>query len=47
MMGLRTAGDLVPRGERAFMMASDRLAMEDLAVPPKLSNFVKEEGTNG
>lgn len=47
MMGLRTMNDLIPRGERAFMMASDRIAVEDLAVPVKVSNFVGKEGGNG
>ena len=44
-MGLRTANDLIPNGERAFMKASDIKAMNDGYVQLKACNFGgKEDG---
>lgn len=45
-MGLRTPNDPVPEGERAFMLASTRYALEEGDVPIKLKNFSskKKEG---
>ena len=42
-MGLRTATDPIPEGERIFMMASDIKALEDGDVPVKVRNFGKKE----
>lgn len=43
-MGLRTANDLIPEGERAFMRASDMKATEDGYVSVKVCNFGSGEG---
>lgn len=42
-MGIRTVSDPVTRGERAFMMASDLIAIEKGYVPVKVSNFANRE----
>lgn len=38
-MGLRTRNDIVPAGERAFMLASIKKALVDGDVPVKVRNF--------
>ena len=43
LLGLRTGNEPVTPGERAFMMASDLLAIEDGFVPVKVSNFAGKE----
>ena len=43
LLGLRTVSDPVTPGERAFMMASDLIAIEDGFVPVKVSNFAGKE----
>ncbi len=47
LMGLRTHNDKMPKGERAFIMASNRLALEHLDVPVKVNNLVKKEDGDG
>lgn len=46
-MGLRTANDPVPHGERAFMLASIKKALKDGDVPVSVRSFSKtnKEGT--
>lgn len=50
-MGLRTANDPIPEGERAFMLASTKKALMDGDTPVKVRNFSgnkpKEVATNG
>lgn len=41
-MGLCPAGEPVGPGARAFMMASDRKAMEEGDLPVRLRNFQKK-----
>ena len=41
VMGLRTANDLIPPGERDFMIASTQKAMEEGMVPVTVRNFMK------
>lgn len=38
-MGLRTRDEPIPDGERAFMLASVKKAMEDGYLPLKVQNF--------
>ena len=38
-MGLRTANDPIPEGERAFMLASTKKALMDGDTPVKVRNF--------
>ena len=38
-MGFRTRNDIVPKGERAFMLASTRKAISEGDTPVKLRNF--------
>lgn len=45
-MGLRTHDEPIPEGERVFMQASDRKAMEDGDVPVKIRNF-SERSSDG
>lgn len=42
-MGLRTGCQLIPPGERAFMMASDLIAAEEGYIPVKINSFREEE----
>lgn len=48
-MGLRTRNDPIPDGERAFILASTRKALEEGDTPVKVRNFgsskKKKEGT--
>ena len=46
-MGLRTQNDIVPAGERAFMLASTAKALEEGGTPVKLINMVNSEDNNG
>ncbi|MCU7380520.1 hypothetical protein OBO34_19595 [Clostridiales Family XIII bacterium ASD5510] len=46
-MGLRTAAEPVPAGERIFMLASDFKAMDDGFTPVKVHHFVKNEKGGG
>ena len=49
-MGLRTANDPIPEGERAFMLASTRKALTEGDTPVKIRNFsknTKEAAANG
>lgn len=46
-MGLRTANDPIPEGERVFMMASDMKAMEEGDVLVKVRNLVGGGDKNG
>ena len=40
-MGIRSAEEKVSEGERAFMLASTRIALEEGAVPVTVRNFSK------
>lgn len=46
-MGVRTRNDLIPEGERVFMMASDIKALEDGYTPVKVQNFSGKEKNDG
>lgn len=50
-MGLRTANDPIPDGERACILASTKKALMDGDTPVKVRNFApkqpKEVATNG
>lgn len=41
IMGLRTRNELVSEGERAFIFASTRKAIEEGGTPVKVQNFTK------
>ena len=43
LMGIRTVSEPVTSGERAFMMASDLVAIDSGYVPVKVSNFAGRE----
>ncbi len=43
VMGVRGANEPVTEGERAFLFASTRKALEDGWMPVKISNFGKEK----
>lgn len=46
-MGLRTRNDIVPHGERAFMLACLKKALMDGDVPLKVRNFSNnKKGSN-
>lgn len=51
LMGLRTANDPIPDGERAFILASTKKALMDGDTPVKIRNFSpknpKEVAANG
>lgn len=42
-MGLRTRNDPIPEGERAFMLASIKKAIEDGDTPVKVRNFASDQ----
>lgn len=46
-MGLRTANDSIPEGERVFMMASDMKAMEEGDILVKVRNLGGKEENSG
>lgn len=46
-MGLRTRNDRIPQGERAFILASTRVALEDGDTPVKIRNLVKKTTEGG
>ena len=50
-MGLRTANDPIPEGERAFILASTKKALSEGDTPVKIRNFsskkTKEAAANG
>ena len=46
-MGLRTRNDMVPEGERAFMLASIRKAISEGDLPVKLRNFGSNKKQDG
>lgn len=46
-MGFRTPNDPVPEGERAFMLASTRYALEEGDVPVKVRNFSSKKDKGG
>ena len=43
-MGLRSPKDIIPAGERAFMMASTKKALMEGYTPIKIQNFSKSKG---
>lgn len=45
-MGYRTRNDLIPLGERAFMLASTMKAVEEGYTPVKIQNFSKSQPNN-
>ncbi len=45
--GVRTQNEPIPEGERVFMMASDRLAMETGDIPIRLRHFPNNEKKGG
>ncbi len=47
LMGLRTHNDLMPQGERDFILASTRMALEDGDTPVKIRNLVKKTTEGG
>lgn len=47
LMGFRTHNDLIPDGERAFILASTRVALEDGDTPVKIRNLVKKTNEGG
>lgn len=47
LMGLRTRNDKIPRGERSFIFASIRKAVEDGDIPVKVRNIAKPQQTGG
>lgn len=46
-MGLRTANDSIPEGERAFMLASTRKALTEGDTPVKIRNFSTKNKQGG
>ena len=46
-MGFRTANDPVPKGERAFMLASIKKAVKDGDTPMKIRHFSKNQQQGG
>lgn len=46
-MGLRTRNDRIPSGERAFMLASIKKALEEGDVPVKIRNFGSKKDKGG
>jgi len=43
-MGLRSWTDPVPAGERAFILASTRMALQEGGTPVKVYNLMKPKG---
>lgn len=46
-MGLRTRNDLIPTGERSFMLASIKKAVIDGDTPVKVRNFGSNKKKGG
>lgn len=46
-MGLRTRNDMIPDGERAFMLASIKKALEEGDTPVKVRNFSSPKKKGG
>lgn len=46
-MGFRTRNDPIPEGERDFILASTRVALEDGDTPVKIRNLVKKSTEGG
>lgn len=46
-MGLRTRNDLIPAGERAFILASIKKAITEGDTPVKVRNFAGNKKTGG
>lgn len=46
-MGLRTRNDRIPAGERAFILASIKKALQEGDVPVKIRNFGNKKKTEG
>lgn len=46
VMGLRTREDKIPLGERAFMLASTKKALEDGDTPVKVRNFSSKKSNS-
>lgn len=46
-MGFRTPSEPIPDGERAFMLASTRYAIEEGDLPVKVKNFGKTKKDKG
>ena len=46
-MGVRTRNDPIPEGERAFMLASTRKALEDGDTPVKVRNISGKKKQSG
>lgn len=44
-MGYRTQNDPIPEGERAFLLASTAVALEDGETPVKIKHFGKKTKT--
>ena len=46
-MGFRTRNDPIPDGERDFILASTRYALENGETPVKIRNLVKKTNEGG
>lgn len=46
-MGFRTRNEIIPDGERAFMLASIKKAIEDGDTPVKVRNFASDKSKGG
>ena len=46
-MGLRSRNDKIPDGERAFMLASIKKALQEGDMPIKVRNFGSKKGKEG
>ncbi len=46
-MGLRTRNDLIPKGERAFMIASIKKSLEEGDTPVTVRNFGPKKDKGG
>ena len=47
LLGLRSRDDPIPEGERAFILASTRRALEKGETPVKIQNFVSDKKKKG
>ena len=46
LMGIRTVNEPIPEGERVFMMASDKEALEEGYTPLKVIHFAGKGGAS-